>query len=75
MINCLREVQEQVPASYKLPKIQQEMRRELYLADIRRKISKEPSLRFVGKGEFLFKEQEEHGSQSLSRIGRRQSRR
>ena len=38
------------------------------------KISKEPSVRFAGRGEFLLKEQEEHGSQSLSRTGRRQSR-
>ena len=32
-----------------------------------KKISKEPSVRFAGRGEFLLKEQEEHGFQSLSR--------
>ena len=33
-------------------------------------IYKEPSVRFAGRGEFLFKEQEEHRYQSLSRTGR-----
>ena len=37
------------------------------------KISKEPSVRLAGRGEFVFKDQEEHGSQSLSRTGRRYS--
>ncbi len=36
------------------------------------KISKELFVRFAGREEFLFKEQEEHGSQNLSRTGRRQ---
>ena len=34
MINCLKEVQEQLPASYKQSKIQQGRGRELCLTDI-----------------------------------------
>ena len=35
VLNCPREVQEQVPASYMQWKVQQEIGTELYLADIR----------------------------------------
>ena len=38
-------------------------------------IFKEPFARFAGRGEFLFKEWEERGFQSLSKTGRRQLRR
>ena len=65
-------MQEQVPASYKLPKIQEEMGRELYLAE---NFQGAFCVRFAGREEYLFKEQEENGYQSLSGTGRRQSRR